>query len=52
MMTATVDELRCVFGLFDGDRENLPPLNEIYPDKPAPVLHRNVTGRLALERMT
>lgn len=36
-MTATVDELRRVFGSFDGDRGNLPPFNELYPGKPAPV---------------
>ena len=51
-MTATVDELRRVFGSFDGDRQNLPPFSEIYPGKPAPVLRRNGTGELMLERMT
>lgn len=50
-MTATVDELRCVFGTFDGERDNLPPFNEIYPGKPAPVLRRDGAG-LKLERMT
>lgn len=29
-MTATVDELRRVFGSFDGKRENLPPFDQIY----------------------
>lgn len=51
-MTASVDELRRVFGSFDGDTGNLPPFNEIYPGKPAPVLRRNEGGRLMLERMT
>ena len=50
-MTATVDELRRVFGSFDGDRDNLPPFNEIYPGKPAPVLRRDGDG-LKLETMT
>lgn len=50
-MTATVDEMRRVFGSFDGDRENLPPLNEIYPGRLAPVLRRNDAGGLMLERM-
>lgn len=36
-MTATVDGLRRVFGAFDGERDNLPPFDEIYPGKPAPV---------------
>ena len=35
-MTATVDELRRVFGSLDSDRENLPSFNEIHPGKPAP----------------
>ena len=30
-MTATVDEMRRVFGGFDGDRDNLPSFSEIYP---------------------
>ena len=30
-MTATVDELRRVFYSFDGDRENLPPFNDVSP---------------------
>lgn len=50
-MTATVDELRRVFGPFDGDRGNLPPFGEIYPGKPAPVLRR-ADGGLALEMMS
>ena len=36
-MTATVDELRRVFGSFDGKRENLLPFNQVYTGKPAPV---------------
>ena len=43
-MTATVDELRRVFGSFDGHRENLPPFNVTYPGKPAPVLRRDGDG--------
>ena len=39
-MTATVDEMRRMFGPFDGDRDNLPPFDEIYPGRPAPVLRR------------
>jgi len=30
-MTATVDELRRVFGSFDGDRDNLPPFTRLIP---------------------
>lgn len=50
-MTATVDELKRVFGPFDGDRDNLPPFDEIYPARPAPVLRRKEGGGLALEMM-
>ena len=50
-ITATVDELRRVFGSFDGERDNLPH-KEIYPGKPAPVLRRNARGGLSLEQMT
>jgi putative SOS response-associated peptidase YedK len=50
-MTATVDEIRRVFGNFAGDRANLPPFDEIYPGRPAPVLRREGTG-LTLETMT
>ena len=49
-MTATVDEIRRLFGEFAGDRINLPPYDEIYPGRPAPVLRREGTG-LALETM-
>ena len=50
-MTATVDEMRRVFGPFAGDTANLPPFDEIYPGKPAPVLRRE-SGGLKLETMT
>jgi putative SOS response-associated peptidase YedK len=50
-MTATVDEMRRVFGSFEGDRDNLPPFGEIYPNYKAPVLRRNGSG-LKLEMMT
>lgn len=50
-MTATVDEMRRVFGPFAGDTANLPPFDEIYPGKPAPVLRRECGG-LKLETMT
>ena len=49
-MTATVDEIRRVFGSFEGDRANLPPLDEIYPGRAAPVLRREA-GRLRLDTM-
>ena len=39
-MTATVDELRQIFGPFDGDTDNVPPFDEIYPGHQAPVLRR------------
>lgn len=50
-MTATVDELRRIFGPFEGDRTNLPPLEEIYPGYSAPVLRRTEGGALRLEMM-
>jgi putative SOS response-associated peptidase YedK len=51
-MTATVDELRRTFGPFEGDRTNLPPLDEIYPGHLAPVLRSSDAGAgLVLERM-
>lgn len=40
-MTATVDEMRRLFGPFDGDTSNLPPFDEIYPGHQAPVLRRD-----------
>ena len=51
-MTATVDELRRVFGPFDGDTTNLPPFDEIYPGRPAPVLRRAASGGLELKTMS
>jgi len=50
-MTATVDEVRRVFGGFKGDRSNLPAYDEIYPGRPAPVLRRGGDG-LVMETMT
>ena len=50
-MTATVDELRRLFGPFDGDRDNLPPFGEIYPGRAAPILRRSESGGLKLETM-
>ena len=49
-MTATVDELRRLFGPFSGDTANLPPFDEIYPGQAAPVLRRD-GGGLTLETM-
>ena len=43
-MTATVDEMRRMFGSFDGDRANLPTYDEIYPGRTAPVLRRSADG--------
>jgi putative SOS response-associated peptidase YedK len=51
-MTATVDEMRRLFGPFEGDRSNLEPLAEIYPNYRAPVLRRTDGGTLKLEMMT
>ncbi len=50
-MTATVAELRNMFGPFDGDRDNLPPFDEIYPGRTAPVLRRVKEGGLKLDTM-
>ena len=49
-MTATVDEMRRLFGAYEGDRDNLPAYDEIYPGQPAPVLRRSGAG-LVLETM-
>lgn len=51
-MTANVDELRRLFGPFDGDTANLPPFDEIFPGYEAPVLRRAGGGGLKLEMMT
>ena len=48
-MTATVDEMKRLFGPFEGERDNLPPFDEVYPGKPAPVLRRGEGGSLKLE---
>ncbi len=50
-MTATVDEVRRLFGPFEGDRGNVPAYDEIYPGRPAPVLRRRGKG-LVMETMT
>lgn len=50
-MTSNVEALRRLFGRFDGDTANLPPFEEIYPGKPAPVLRRAEGGGLRLEMM-
>lgn len=49
-MTATVDEMRRVFGPFRGDTDNFPPFGDIYPNRNAPVLRRE-GGKLALDVM-
>ena len=52
-MTATVDEMRRLFGGLDGDTSNLPPFDEIYPGYSAPVLRRSGGGGgLMLDSMT
>ena len=50
-MTATVDEMRRIFGSFEGDTSNLPAFDEIYPGYMAPVLRRREQGGLKLEMM-
>jgi putative SOS response-associated peptidase YedK len=50
-MTATVDEMRRIFGPFQGDTANLPPYDEIYPGYSAPVLRRSGEGGLELAMM-
>lgn len=50
-MTATVDEMRRVFGSFVGDTANLPPFEEIYPGQAAPVLRRVEGSGLTLQTM-
>lgn len=49
-MTATVDEMRDLFSSFKGDRTNLEPRDEIYPDQSAPVI-KSDGGELTLEEM-
>ena len=50
-MTAPVAELRRLFGPFEGDTQNIPPLDEIYPGYQAPVLRRSEEGGLKLDWM-
>lgn len=50
-MTANVDQMRRLFGPFRGDTSNLPPFDDIYPGRQAPVLRRD-GGELVLELMT
>src|SRR5437667_12597963 len=50
-MTATVDEMRRIFGPFEGDTANLPAYDEIYPGHSAPVLRRKEEAGLKLEMM-
>ena len=50
-MTATVDEMRRLFGPFEGQTRNLPAFDEIYPGYQAPVLRRMDGGGLKLEMM-
>jgi putative SOS response-associated peptidase YedK len=50
-MTATVDEMRRIFGPFDGDTTNLPPYDEIFPGHSAPVIRRKNDGALKLDMM-
>lgn len=50
-MTAGVDEIRRLVGSFEGEHTNLPPFDEIYPGRQAPVL-RKQGGRLTLDVMT
>jgi len=50
-MTASVDEMKRLFGSFEGETRNLPAFAEIYPGKPAPILRRSEAGGLKLEVM-
>ena len=50
-MTATVDEMRRIFGPFEGDTTNLPPYDEIFPGYAAPVLRQKDDGALKLDMM-
>lgn len=49
-MTATVDEMKQLFGGFAGDRTNLSSYPEVYPGRMAPVL-RSDEGALRLDEM-
>ena len=50
-MTATVDEMRRIFGSFEGDASNVPSFDEIFPGYSAPVLRRKDDGGLKLDHM-
>jgi len=50
-MTATVDEMRRIFGSFEGDTTNVPSYDEIFPGYSAPVLRRKEDGGLKLDHM-
>ena len=50
-MTATVDEMRRIFGPFEGDTTNLPPFDEIFPGHTAPVLRAKNDRALKLDMM-
>ncbi len=47
-MSSTVAEIAKTFGSFDGDRNNLPSFDAIYPNQEAPIL-RQQNGKLTLE---
>jgi hypothetical protein len=49
-MTATADEMRALFGPFEGDRDNVPAFENIFPNYKAP--RRNGSNELKLEMMT
>lgn len=38
---SSVDEMRELFGSFEGDRSNMPAYDAIYPDREAPILRRD-----------
>jgi putative SOS response-associated peptidase YedK len=50
-MTATVDEMRRIFGPFEGDTTNVPAYDEVFPGYSAPVLRQEGDGGLKLEMM-
>ena len=50
-MTASVEEVRRIFGSFEGDTANLPSYDEIFPGYRAPVLRRKGNGGLKLDHM-
>ncbi|MCJ8190427.1 SOS response-associated peptidase [Sphingomicrobium aestuariivivum] len=49
-MTASVDEMKKLFGSFEGERSNVAAQDEIYPKYAAPVMTRE-EGALALREM-